>query len=388
MITILAVIYVVFISLGLPDSLFGAAWPVVHIDFGVEESFASLYSIITGLCTGGASFLSGKVIRKFGTPTVTFVSTLLTSAGLLGISFSPNIWVMMFFTIVLGYGAGAIDTALNNYVSLHYETRHMNWLHCFWGVGVTISPIILSFFLNDGSSWRNGYRLIALLQFLIAMIVAIFINKWKKLDTAAEEADAGSKTPNKSFFEILKTKGLKTSILSLGLYCGMEFLLGTWGATFLVNAFGESPDKAARWISLYYGGIMLGRLISGFVSLKVDDNNMIRGGIVISFLGMIILALPFGSTSILGLLLIGIGFGPVFPSVLHSVPSRFGKDYSADITGYHMAGAYAVGFLAQLSFGYIASWTTFKITPFVLLGFVLLLFAANERAIKKTKTVD
>lgn len=382
MISILVIIYVVFVSLGLPDSLFGAAWPVVHLDFGVEQSFASLYSIITGVCTGGASFVAGKVIRKFGTPKVTFVSTLLTAAGLMGISMAPNIWVMMLFTIIMGYGAGAIDTALNNYISLHYEARHMSWLHACWGIGVTISPIIMSFFLTDGSNWRNGYRVVALMQFTIAIFVAFFLKKWKKQDTKALTEEE-SKTPDKSLFQLLKFKGIKTSILSLGLYCSMEFLLGTWGATYLVNTHGESPDVAARWVSLYFGGIMVGRIISGFISMKVNDNNMIRGGIGVALTGIIILALPLGNKSAFGLLLIGAGFGPIFPSVLHSVPDRFGTDYSADITGYHMAGAYALGFLSQLAFGYIASGTTFKITPFVLLGLILLMHLANEYTIKK-----
>ena len=384
MISILVVIYVVFISLGLPDSLFGAAWPVVHLDFGVEQSFASLYSIITGDCTGGAGFVAGKVIRKFGTPKVTFFSTLLTAVGLMGISVAPNIWVMMFFTIIMGYGAGAIDTALNNYISLHYEARHMSWLHACWGIGVTVSPIIMSFFLTEDSNWRNGYRVVALMQLSIALFVSLFLKKWKKQDTKAV-IDESEKAPDKSLFEILKFKGIKTSILSLGLYCSMEFLLGTWGATYLVNTYGETPDIAARWISLYFGGIMVGRIISGFISIKVNDKNMIRGGIAVALLGIIILALPLGKLSAIGLLLIGVGFGPIFPSVLHSVPDRFGADYSADIIGYHMAGAYALGFLVQLSFGYIATWTTFEITPFVLMGLILMMHLANEYTIKEIK---
>ncbi|MBE6745830.1 MAG: MFS transporter [Ruminococcaceae bacterium] len=378
MVALLIVIYIVFISLGLPDSLFGVSWPVVHTEFGIAESFASVYSIIVGFCTGGVSFIAGTLLRKFGTAKVTFFSTLLTAAGLLGMSFAPNIIVMMIFAVILGYGAGAIDTGLNNFVSLHYKSQHMNWLHCFWGVGVTTSPMIMSLFLTgETGAWRNGYKVVAFLQLSIAVIVLFFLKRWQSVEkscTAAEEetSDAGK------FTDILKIRGVLTSVLSQGLYCGMEFTLGTWGATYAVNSFGLSPDVAAKWVSLYYGGIMLGRMISGFVAMKVSDKMLIRGGIGMSFLGILFLALPIGSASLIGLLLLGIGFGPVFPSILHSVPERFGAKYSADITGYHMGGAYGIGFAIQLAFGYIASATTFKITPFVLIIICACLFGVNE----------
>lgn len=383
---LLVVIYIVFISLGLPDSLFGVAWPVVHIDFGINENFASFYSIITGICTGGVSFIAGKLIRKFGTAVVTFVSTLLTAAGLICMSFAPNIVVMMIGAVILGYGAGVIDTGLNNFVSLHYEARHMNWLHAFWGVGVTISPLIMSVFLDgETGSWRIGYRVVALLQLAIAGIVLIALKKWRGVESKTEITDETQETSDKSFFELLKIKGVITSILSQGLYCSMEFLVGTWGASYLVNIYSLSPDQAAKWVSLYYGGIMLGRVISGFISIKASDNTMIRGGIAVSFLGMVLLLLPLGEISFFGLLLIGIGFGPIFPSVLHSVPDRFGSKYSADITGFHMGGAYAIGFGVQLIFGFVATATTFTITPFVLLALCAGLFTANEITIRKLK---
>ena len=385
MMLLLAVIYVVFISLGLPDSLFGVSWPVVHTEFGIAESFASLYSIITGICTGGVSFVSGWLIRKFGTGKVTLFSILLTAFGLLGISFSPNIYVMMFFSVVLGYGAGAIDTGLNNFVSLHYKAQHMNWLHCFWGIGVTVSPMIMSQFLTgETGSWRNGYKVIALLQLAIALVVLCTLAKWKSAEDGTS-AESEEKT-DKGFFDILKTKGVITSIVSLGLYCSMEFLLGTWGATYIVNTLALSPDTAAMWVSLYYGGIMAGRMISGFVSMKLNDKSLIRCGIAIAFIGILFLLLPIGSVSLLGLLLIGCGFGPVFPSVLHSVPDRFGKAYSADITGYHMGGAYAIGFGAQLIYGFVASSTTFRITPFVLIGLCIGLALFNEWTIHTVKS--
>ena len=385
MVFILAVIYIVFISLGLPDSLFGAAWPVVHIDFGVHENFASLYGIITGFCVGGVGFVSGKVIRKFGTPLVTLVSTLFTVLGLFIMSISPNIVVMMLGAVVLGYGAGVIDTALNNFVSLHYKAQHMNWLHAFWGIGVTISPLIMSFFLSgETGSWRNGYRVIALLQLSIAIIIALSLKKWRTVKENNETQEVANEN-KKGFFELLKMKGVLTSLLSQGLYCGMEFTIGTWGASFLVHVHTLQPDEAAKWISLYFCGITVGRIISGFISMKASDNTMIRLGITTSFVGMIILTLPFGKISLLGLLLIGIGFGPIFPSILHSVPARFGKEYSADITGFHMGGAYGIGFGIQLIFGFIATEITFEITTFILMAIAIGTFIANETTISLIK---
>ena len=199
MTSLLIIIYIVFISLGLPDSLFGVSWPVLHLDFGVPESFAAVYSIIIGVCTGGVSFVAGRLIRRFGTGKVTYFSTLLTVLGLIGISFSPNLIVAMFFAIVLGYGSGAIDTGLNSYVSLHYEARHMNWLHCFWGLGVTISPIIMSGFLGgDGSNWRSGYRVVALLQFSISMLVLLTLKKWTPETAVSENTETVKQAPEKT----------------------------------------------------------------------------------------------------------------------------------------------------------------------------------------------
>lgn len=387
MIGILVIIYIVFISLGLPDSLFGVTWPVVHKNFMIPESFASVYSIITGICAGGVSFIAGPLLRKFGTPKVTYFSILLTVIGLIGISFSPNIIVMMIFTVIMSYGSGAIDTGLNNYISLNYKARHMSWLHCFWGVGVTLSPLIMSNFLSGTGEWRNGYRIIALIQFSISLLVLISIKKWIKAENnnkkpTRETETNGNKKEKVNFFKI---KGVITSILSQGLYCSMEFLIGTWGASYLVNTFGYLPDTAARWISLYFCGIMVGRLISGFISIKASDNTLIRAGISVAFIGMIILIIPLGAFSPFGLLLIGVGFGPIFPSILHSVPERFGKEYSTDLTGFHMGGAYGAGFFVQLVFGYIATATTFNITPFVLLALIICLIIANEHTIKVLK---
>lgn len=386
MMLLLAVIYIVFISLGLPDSVFGVAWPVIHSDLGIAESFASVYSIIVGVCTSAVSIFAGVLIRKFGTGKVTAVSILLTIIGLVGISFAPNVVVMIIFAVILGYGAGAIDTGLNNFVSLHYKTQHMNWLHCFWGIGVTASPIIMSFFLKDNTSWRNGYRTIALIQAVILVIVIVTLPLWKRAEQPASVSeDVGEKKESKKFTEILKTKALVPSVLSLAFYFAMENLIGTWGASYLVHIYSLGASEASKWVSLYFGGIMVGRFISGFIALKCSDNTLIRLGIAVSFVGIIFMMLPIGQTAICGLLLVGIGFGPIFPSILHTVPARFGKEYSADITGFHMFGAYAVGFLIQLIFGYVATATTFAITPYVLVALAVVLCLFNEYVIKKLK---
>lgn len=386
MLFLLIIIYIVFISLGLPDSLFGVTWPVIHTEFVIPQSFASIYSIIISVCTGGVSFVAGKLIRKFGTGKVTFFSTLLTVIALFGISISPNIVVMMLFAVILGYGAGAIDTGLNNFVSLHYEARHMNWLHCFWGVGVTISPMIMSGFLGGGEgNWRNGYRVVALMQLAIALLVLFTLSKWKLCENNGTAEEEAKEVPEKSFSELIKMKGVATSILSLGFYCGGEFLIGTWGATYAINVLAISPEEAAKWISLYFGGIMVGRIISGFVSMRYSDNSLIKAGMVFAGIGILILLLPIGRMALVGLFLVGVGYGPVFPSVIHSVPTRFGAEYSADITGYHMGGAYAIGFVVQLVYGFVASATTFTITPFVLLGLCAGVFATTQITIQTLK---
>ena len=384
---VLVVIYIIFISLGLPDSLLGVVWPVVHQEFGLPESFASVFSIIVGVGTGGVSFIAGALLRKFGTAKVALVSILVTAMGLVGISLSPNVVVMIIFSIILGYGAGAIDTGLNNFVSLHYKASHMNFLHCFWGLGVTISPLIMSAFLGDSEgSWRGGYRIVALLQLIIGAIAMVAFRKWEAIEKGTDKSE--NETEEKSEItlkDVLKMKGVLTSILSLGAYCGMEFLLGTWGATFAVNVFSLDPAVAAKWVSLFFCGIMAGRFVAGFAAMKLSDNTMIKSGMAIAFAGIVILALPVGSMSLVGLLVIGFGFGPIFPSILHSVPARFGKDFSADITGFHMGGAYAIGLAVQLIFGFVASSTTFKITPFVLLGLCTALFTLNTVTLRKLK---
>lgn len=389
MILLLVVIYVTFISLGLPDSLFGVAWPLAHLDFGLPESFGSIYSVIIALCTGGISFFAGPLIKKFGTGLVTAVSVVMTAVGLLIISFAPNVFVMMLGSVISGLGAGAIDTGLNNFVSLKYKAIHMNWLHCFWGVGVTVSPLIMSVFLKEGA-WQAGYRTVSYIQFGISILVISSLILWKKYDKRETEQDiSATETQGEeqkiSLKKILTTPGVITAILSLGFYCAVEFVMGTWGASYLINARGLSADKSAQMVALYYGGIMLGRFISGIISLKVDDRNLIRGGVCVLLFGVIMLAIPTVPTLYIGMVSIGVGCAPIFPATLHSVPSRFGKEISTHVTGYHMGGAYALGFLVQVVFGYVAPETTFAIMPYVLIVLVAVMLLMVEITNKKTR---
>lgn len=408
MFLLLALIYLIFISLGLPDSLFGASWPVMHVDFNVNESFASIYMIITAVGSGGVSFIAGPLIRKFGTGKVTVVSILLTAVGMLVIGFSVHIAMAIFGSILMGLGAGAIDTGLNNYVSTHYKARHMNWLHAFWGVGVTLSPIIMGAFLDKGNNWRGGYRCVSYIQFAIFACSLLSLPLFKKYEKSAlldafktdendenkedengateadEEIASAPKKKKLAITEIVKIKGVTWAVLSLGLYVSMEFLIGTWGASYAVNTKGVSPADASRWVSLYFGGIMAGRIISGFISYKFADKVLIRLGIAVMTIGMIVFALPIGKYALLGLLLIGTGFGPVFPSTIHAVPERFGTKYSADITGIQMGGAYAIGWAVQLTFGFVAEKVGFTFVPYLLLAFTACLLLVSEVTNKKT----
>ncbi len=468
MMLLLAVIYLIFISLGLPDSLFGAAWPIMHIDFNVNESFASIYMIITAVGSGGMSFFAGPIIRKFGTGIVTVFSVMLTAVGMLVIGIAPHIAVAIVGSIMMGLGAGAIDTGLNSYVSNHYKASHMNWLHAFWGVGVTLSPLIMSFFLDNGNNWRGGYNCVAYIQLGIMAAAALALPLWFKFegckfkktktdvvpseidkpdnltdtpsltDTSAVEQenigtasdatlceqtiaegtdavtdnaqgiedrdgatatdktqaskdndDAKSAVPvaakqKPAIFKIIKMPGVLFAILSLGFYTGMEFLIGTWGASYAVNVKAVTAAVAARWVSLYYGGIMIGRVISGFLSYKFNDKMLIRMGIVVMLVGMVVFALPIGAKALVGLLLIGIGFGPIFPSTIHSVPLRFGAEYSADITGIQMGGAYLIGWAVQLIFGFVAPNTTFTFMPYLLIALAACVLITAEITNKKT----
>lgn len=371
---LLIIIYIIFISLGLPDSLLGTAWPVMYKSFNVDISFASVLSTITLFTTSAVSFISGKYIRKFGTFKLTFVSIILTIVGIIGIALSHSMGIAIIFFIILGAGGGAIDAALNAYISKYFSAKHMNWLHAFWGVGVTVSPLILSIFLKDGR-WRSGYLAVACLQ--TAILVFVFIKR-RQWDIIKEDFSLSKKAEQKSRMQIIRRKGVRTSIVAAGCYSAVEFTLGTWAASYLVFNVHLEPAEAAAWVSLYFAGIMVGRILAGFISTKLSDKQLVFGGTLLSMFGIVLLMLPWHTAIIAGLFITGLGYGPIYPAQIHGIPTYFGIEYSADIIGFHMGGAYTMGFIAQVILGFLASRIGFFILPYFLLVFCILLIFSSK----------
>lgn len=375
----LIVIYITFISLGLPDSLLGSAWPIIQVDLAVPLSGAGLISMII---TGGtivSSLLSNKLINIFGTGKVTCISVAMTALALLGFSAAPSyIWLCL-LAIPLGLGAGAIDSALNNFVALHYKASHMSWLHCFWGVGATVGPVIMSVFLTNGSSWKNGYKSIAIIQFSIVALLIITLPMWRKIEKSDNQKTSYSEEKQEKI-NPLKLPGAKFVLLAFFCYCATEMTTGLWASSYLVNYKGISPDIAARWVSLFYAGITLGRLISGFATAKFENYMLIRIGQIICILGALIFILPLPSTfSMIALILIGLGCAPIYPSMLHDTPNRFGEAASQSIMGFQMACAYIGSTIAPPLLGILASRFNMIIFPFFLLIIIITMLICSEK---------
>lgn len=372
MVTILLIlIYAAFISLGLPDSLLGVAWPSIQTGWGLTLDAAGLVSMIIVGGTIISSFLSGLVIKKIGTGKITFISCLTTGLALLGFSFAPSYIWLLFLAVPLGLGAGTVDAALNNYVALHFKSHHMNWLHSFWGVGATLGPVIMASALAT-SSWQNGYRTISIIQLSLSVLLLASIPLWSK-HSAIKNANQQSKChegKNKIIDkEIFKAKGLKYSLAAFLFYCAAEISVGLWGSSFLIHIKNFSVDSAAYWIALYYGSITAGRFVSGFVSFKLSNTVMIKTGIIISLAGIVLLAIPLpNAVCAFPLILIGLGLSPIFPSMIHETPKRFGEDKSQTIIGYQMAFAYMGSAFLPPLFGWLFENTSMMPLPFVLLA--------------------
>lgn len=366
---LLAVIYLAFISLGLPDSLLGASWPTIRTEFDVPLSYMGFISMIISGGTIISGLMSERLTKKFGTRAVTIVSVFLTAIALLGFSLSTEFYQMCLWGIPYGLGAGAIDAALNNYVALHYNSRHMSWLHCFWGVGTIISPYIMSYALTH-SSWTNGYRIVSYLQFGIAAVLLVTLPLWKINQTSSTSEGSTKVLGIKG---ALKIKGVPYLLIGFLSYCAAEATTMLWASSYLEGTRGATKEEAAALGSLFFIGITAGRFISGFVSDKLGDNKMIRLGVGIALLGVVFITLPIKAITILGFIIIGLGCAPVYPCIIHSTPKNFGAENSQGIIGIQMASAYVGSTFMPPIFGLIANHMSLKLMPIYLAFFLLLL---------------
>lgn len=383
---LLAIIYLAFISLGLPDSLLGAAWPSMYPEFQVPVSYAGIISMVIALGTVISSLMSDRLTKRLGAGLVTAISVAMTALALFGFSFSHSFWVLILWSIPYGFGAGSVDAALNNYVALHYKSRHMSWLHCMWGVGASAGPYIMGFALSHGQNWNGGYRYIGILQVILTFILFISLPLWKKeKKDAASESDATS-DHILTLREIFAIPGAKSVMLMFFCYSAIEQTSGLWASSYLVLHKGVAPETAATFASLFYIGITIGRAISGFITMKLNDTQMIRLGQGIILLGVLALFLPLGSTiSLIGFILIGLGCAPIYPCIIHSTPDHFGADRSQAIIGVQMASAYVGTCLMPPVFGLIANNITVALLPAYLILFLILLSVMHEILIQKTR---
>lgn len=390
---LLPIIYVAFISLGLPDAVLGAVWPVMHNEFNVPLSYAGIVSMIIALGTVFSSLKSDALNIKFGTGKITAVSVGMTAVALFGFSVSTQFWQLCLWAIPYGLGAGSVDAALNNYVALHYKSRHMSWLHCFWGVGATLGPYIMGAVLTHGGIWNSGYRIISVIQIVLTAILFFSLPLWKKNGAVSSQENSSEESSEKkseikplTLKEIFKISGAKEIFICFFCYSAVEQTSGLWAASFLTICKNVQPETAAIFASLFYSGITIGRAASGFITFKLDDSQMIRLGQTIILLGVICVAIPFGKIlALAGLVLIGLGCAPIYPSIIHSTPAHFGAEKSQAIIGVQMASAYiGTSFMPPL-FGLIANHISIALFP-AFLGLALILMAAMYRALEiKTK---
>lgn len=377
---LLAIIYLAFISLGLPDSLLGSAWPLMQLQFGAPLSFAGVISMIIAGGTIVSSLLSERLTRRFGTALVTACSVALTAAALFGFSASGSLWMLCLWAVPYGLGAGAIDAALNNYVALHYSSRHMSWLHCFWGVGASVSPAIMGACLAATGRWETGYRTVSLIQIVLTAILFLSLPLWHK---GEEEKNAAERTekPLLGLRGALRVRGVPAVLLGFFAYCGAETTAGLWASSYLVSARGVDPETAASFASLFYLGITAGRFLNGFIADRAGDRRMIRVGAALMGVAALLILLPTGTrgTALAGLVLFGLGCAPVYPSIIHATPAHFGADKSQAIIGVQMAAAYLGSTLMPPLFGLLAGAVSLRLYPLYLLALTALLALMTER---------
>lgn len=387
---LLAVIYLAFISLGLPDSLLGAAWPALYPQLGVPVSYAGIITFIIACGTVISSLMSDRVTRRFGAGKVTAFSVFLTMAALFGFSFSNHFWMLCILALPYGLGAGSVDAALNNFVALHYTQRHMHWLHCFWGVGVSISPYIMSHALVSGAGWQAGYREVGILQAILTVILCASLPLWNKVikSKSASEKDTGDAPERRALGlrDALAIPGVKEVLAGFFGYCALESVAGLWASSYLVLYRKVPVEEAARFGALFFLGVTFGRMLSGLVANYLSDRGIVRIGFGLIFTGVILMLIPveIPFPALAGLVVIGLGCAPVYPAIIHETPSNFGPENSQAIIGMQMAGAYVGTTLMPPVFGFIAGVAGFFWYPFfmlLILGFMVFMLEWKSRII-------
>lgn len=382
---LLAIIYIAFISLGLPDSLLGSAWPTIYREFDVPVSYAGIIFIIISAGTVVSSLQSDRLTKKLGTGRVTALSVLTTAVALWGFSVSSQFWMLVLWAIPYGLGAGSVDASLNNYVALHYKSRHMSWLHCMWGIGASAGPYIMSYVMLGGESWNMGYLSISIIQLVLTAVLFLSLPLWKKNKTGDERTDGGKPMPLK---EVIRIPGVKQVMLMFFCYCALEQTAGLWASTYLNIQYGIDSGTAASFGSLFFIGITVGRAISGFLTMKLKDNNMITLGQGIILVGIALMLLPFGYMSaIVGIIVVGLGCAPIYPCVIHSTPQNFGQDKSQSVIGVQMASAYVGNIAMPPLFGLISNHIGIYLLPFYLLLILVLMFFMHL-SLKKTVALN
>lgn len=381
---LLGIIYLAFISLGLPDSLLGSAWPAMRLELGAPISYAGIISMIIAGGTIVSSLLSNRVLRRLGTGPVTAISVGMTAAALFGFSISGEFFQLCLWAVPYGLGAGAVDAALNNYVALHYSSRHMSWLHAFWAVGVTISPYIMSACLSQNLGWQKGYRSVSLIQIVLTSLLVLSLPLWKKKGNSEEEQAVGDVTLSQA----VRIPGVPFVLLAFFSFCVLEHTAGLWASSYLVGMRGVSPETAAQFTALFYLGEMVGRFLNGFVADRFGDRKMIRVGIFVMLLGAVLVMLPVDFLALAGLLVIGLGAAPVYPCIIHSTPVSFGKENSQALVGIQMASAYCGSTFMPPLFGLLAQYAGIGLYPFYLLLFAALMLLMTEALNRKLKAKE
>lgn len=382
---LLLIIYLSFISLGLPDALLGEAWPSMYRELHVSISYAGAISMIIAFGTIISSLQSDRLTRKLGTGKVTAISVAMTAVALFGFSTSHSFVALCLWAIPYGLGAGSVDASLNNYVALHYESKHMSWLHCMWGIGAAAGPYIMGYVLTNGRSWNSGYRVISVLQIVLTMILIFSLPLWKNRPEIIDDNGQEVSAKALSLREVIRIPGAKEIMVCFFCYCALEQTAGLWASSYLSLYKGVSAETAATFASMFYIGITIGRALSGFVTMKLNDVQMIRLGQVLIAVGILIMFLPFGQTlSLVGLIVIGLGCAPIYPCIIHSTPTHFGADKSQAIIGIQMASAYVGTLLMPPVFGLIANHITVALLPVYLFIILILMFVMHEALTKKT----